>query len=87
MLLPYAGQNGHTLVKSLKTHLKKILPSNPSNVKALAVPLDETHLDAVRGLIKQRGFHFSASTSGARRSDAATSGKDKQICFMLIPST
>ena len=30
-LLPsYAGQNGYTLVKSLKTHLKKILPSNLS---------------------------------------------------------
>ena len=33
------------------------------------LPLDETHLDAVRGLIQLRGFHPSASTSGARRSD------------------
>ena len=40
-----------------------------------AVPLDETHLDVVRGLIELRGFHPSASTSGARRSDAATSDK------------
>ena len=29
------------------------------------VPLDETHLDAVRGLIKPRGFHHSASKSRA----------------------
>ena len=28
LLLPYAGQNGCTLVKELKTHLKKTLPSN-----------------------------------------------------------
>ena len=40
--------------------------------------LDETHLDAVRGLIELRGFHPSASTSGPRRSDAATIDKDKQ---------
>ena len=52
-----------------------------------AVPLDETHLDVVRGLIELRGFHPSASTSGARRSDAATSDKDKQICFMLMSRT
>ena len=25
--LPYAGQNGYTLVKSSKTHLKETLPS------------------------------------------------------------
>ena len=52
-----------------------------------SIPLDETHLDAVRGLIELRGFHPSASTSGACRSDAATSDKDKQICFMLMPRT
>ena len=52
-----------------------------------AVPLDETHLDTVRGLIELRGFHPSASISGARRSDAATPDKDKQICFVLIPRT
>ena len=28
LLLPYAEKNGFTLVKSLKTHLKKTLPSN-----------------------------------------------------------
>ena len=28
LLLPYAGQNGCTLVKSLKTHLKKTLSLN-----------------------------------------------------------
>ena len=28
LLLPYAVKNGCTLVKSLKTHLKKTLPSN-----------------------------------------------------------
>ena len=28
LLLPYSGQNGCTLVKSLKTHLKKTLPLN-----------------------------------------------------------
>ena len=52
-----------------------------------SLPFDETHLDAVRGLIELRGFHPSASTSGARRSDADTSDKDKQICFMLMPKT
>ena len=52
-----------------------------------AALLDETHLDAVRGFIELRGFHPSASTSGTRRSDAATSDKDKQICFMLMPRT
>ena len=51
------------------------------------LPLDETYLDTERGLIEPRGFHPSASTSGARRSDAATSDKDKQICLKLIPRT
>ena len=50
-------------------------------------PLDETHLDTVRGLIELRGFQLGASISGAPRSDAATSDKDKQICFMLMPRT
>ena len=50
-------------------------------------PLHETHIDAVRGLIELRGFHPSASTSGARRSDAAMSNKDKEICFMLMSRT
>ena len=44
-----------------------------------SVFLDETDLDAVRGLIKPRGFRPSASTSRARRSDAATSDKDKHL--------
>ena len=52
-----------------------------------SAPLDETHLDAVRGLIQLRGFHPSASTSGARWSDAATSDKDKQICLSTLPRT
>ena len=30
------------------------------------LPFDETHLDAVRGLIELRGFYPSASTSTAR---------------------
>ena len=38
-------------------------------------------------LIKLRGFHPSASTSGACWSDVATPDKDKQICFMLMPRT
>ena len=50
-------------------------------------PRNETHLDAVRGLIKLRGFHPSASTSGARRSDGATSDKDKQICLSTLLRT
>ena len=49
--------------------------------------LDEIHLDVVRGLIELRGFHPDASTSGVRRSDADTSDKGKQICFMLMPRT
>ena len=44
----------------------------PSSAKRIAtqmlVPLDETHLDAVRGLIELKGFHPSVSTSRARRS-------------------
>ena len=40
-----------------------------------------------RGPIELRGFQPSASISGARQSDAATSDKDKQICFMLILRT
>ena len=52
-----------------------------------AVPLDETHLDAVRGLIQLQGFHPSASTSGARQSDAAMSDKAKQICLSTLPRT
>ena len=40
-----------------------------------------------KGLIELRGFHPSASTGGARRSDVATSDKDKQICFMLMLRT
>ena len=47
--------------------------------------LDETHLDAMRGLIKLTGFRPSASKCRARQSDTATSEKDKQICFLLIP--
>ena len=35
---------------------------------------------AVSEFIKLRGFHPSASTSRARRSNAATSDKGKQIC-------
>ena len=35
------------------------------------------NLDAVRWLIELRGFHLSALTSGDRRSDAATSDKEK----------
>ena len=54
-------------------------------VDTAALPLDETHLEEVRGLIELRGFHPSASKSRASRSDAATSKKDKQICFMLMP--
>ena len=41
----------------------------------------------LKGLIELRGFHPSAPTSGARWSDAATSDKDKQICFMLMSRT
>ena len=53
LLLPYAEQNGCTLVKSLKTYLKKTLQSN---VKADILytsdnPFDGIHLDTVRGLI------------------------------------
>ena len=51
------------------------------------VSFNETHLDAVRELIELRGFHPSASTSGARRSDAATSDKDKQICLSTLLRT
>ena len=52
LLLPYAAQNGRTLVKSLKTHLKKTLPSNvKADIVYTSSPLDGTHLDAVRGLI------------------------------------
>ena len=50
-------------------------------------PLDETHLDAVRGLTQLRGFHPSASTSGDSPSDAATSSKDKQICLSTLLRT
>ena len=32
-------------------------------------------------------FRSSASKSRARRSDAAASDKDKQICFVLMPRT
>ena len=65
------------VVNSLAVVLKML--SNP--------PLDETHLDVVKGLFKLRGFHLSASTNGARWSDVATSYKDKQVCFMLMPMT
>ena len=47
-------------------------------------PLDVTHLVAVRGLIHQE-VSTSASISGARRSDAATSDKDKPICLSTLP--
>ena len=63
----------------------------PYSAKRIAtqilVPLDETHLDAVRGLIELRGFHPSVSTSRTRRSDTAMSDKDKQICFVIMPRT
>ena len=50
-------------------------------------PLDETLIDAVRGLIVLKGFRPSISKSRARRSHAATSDSDKQICFVLMPRT
>ena len=46
-------------------------------IKTVA-PLDGTHLAAVRGLTHQE-VPTSASTSGARRSDAATPDKDKHL--------
>ena len=49
------------------------------------VPLDGTHLVTVRGLIHQE-VPTSAS-SGARRSDAATSDKDKKICLSTLLRT
>ena len=69
----------------IKTGGKQPAQNRTSFTKA--TPLDETHLDAVTGLIELRGFHPSASTSGARRSEAATSDKDKQICFLIMPRT
>ena len=48
--------------------------------------LDGTHLVAVRGFIHQE-VPTSVSTSGARRSDAATSDKDKQICLSTLTRT
>ena len=68
-------------------NLLKLPKTNTSRHGTQAVPLDETPLDAVKGVIELRGFHPSTSTSGARRSDAATSDKDKQICFMLMSRT
>ena len=53
----------------------------------LPAHVDETRPDVVRGLIQLRGFHPSASTSGAHQSDAATSDKDKQICLSTLPRT
>ena len=53
----------------------------------LPPPLDETLIDAVRGLIVLKGFRPSIPKSRARRSHAATSDKDKQICFVLMPRT
>ena len=50
------------------------------------VPLDGTHLVAVGGLIHQE-VPTSGSASGARRSDAAMSDKDKQICLSTLPRT
>ena len=43
----------------------------------IAFPVDETHLNAVRKLIELRGFHPSASITGARWGDAAMSNMDK----------
>ena len=48
--------------------------------------LNGTHPVAVRGLIHQ-DVPTSASTSGACRSNAATSDKDKQICLSTLPRT
>ena len=42
-----------------------------------AVPLDKTHLDAVKGDDLTKRFQPSASTRRARRSNAATYDKDK----------
>ena len=52
----------------------------------MKLPLDGTHLVAVRGFIHQE-VPTSASTSGAHRSNAATSDKDKQICLSTLPRT
>ena len=65
------------------TDLLRLLPSQSS----VPTPLDETHVDVVRGLIELRGFRPSASKSRARRSDAFTSDKDKQIYLVLMPGT
>ena len=70
------------------------LPVHYSNKQAMketlrdtaGILLDGTHLVAVRGLIHQEA-PTSAPTSEARRSDAATSDKDKEICLSTLPRT
>ena len=49
-------------------------------------PLDETHFDAVRGLLTEK-FHPSASTRRGHRSDTGTVDQSKRNFFMLMPRT
>ena len=63
-----------TGLSRIKSRIKEQKPPPPPH-------LDGTHFEMVRG------FRPSVSTSRARRSHTATSNKDNQICFMLIPRT
>ena len=49
------------------------------------VPLDETHLDAVRGLIQTKRFRPSASTKKAQLSVAATTVRSTDL-FNIMSS-
>ena len=56
---------------------EKLYNPNKHKENTVSVPLDETHVDAVRGLMELGGFHSSASASGAHQRDATTSDMDK----------
>ena len=45
----------------------------------MVLPLDGTHLDAVKGLIQTKRFHPSASTKSAQLSVAATTVRSTDL--------
>ena len=57
-----------------------------SRVIKIHVPLNETHLDPLRGGYLTRGFNI-ASRRANRRSDVTTFDKNKQIFLSTLPRT
>ena len=86
LLLPYAGQYGCTLVKSLKTHLKRTLPPNvKTDIVYTGSP--PRWNSPCRGEGATRSSNQSASTRRAQLSVAAKSSDQQIFSTMSRPES